>query len=275
MSRAPLPENDCHHNLRKQVIEDNNIQDEELCISVAWDWMFRGLTPRGINREVSTILEATILNRKHGKVSLAIPELSLLQMARIFPPPKEELPDRLNRMIKFDNKFQDDKPKPYEHNPIHVCRGILPGLRHVANEHFSAMDLATDARSKSLEKGERVTVAKRPNTHENPGIFPVDPYGNSDFICKLCSKELSNVYFHCDGCERLLSKDFNICQKCHTEKNFLIKVQMHPLNSKSHSTINHTGTYDESDERTSFPCLVELTRACCCSFIRTLPFQSR
>jgi hypothetical protein len=40
--------------LRKQVIEDNNIQDEELCISVAWGWMFHGLTPSeiGINQEV-------------------------------------------------------------------------------------------------------------------------------------------------------------------------------------------------------------------------------
>ena len=38
-------------------------------------------------------------------------------------------------------------------------------------------------------------------------------YGDCGFVCKLCKEELSNVYMHCDGCEKLLNKDFNICQE--------------------------------------------------------------
>lgn len=52
---------------------------------------------------------------------------------------------------------------------------------------------------------------------------------------------VSNVYMHCDGCERLLNKDFNICSTCHMEGKYQIKVQMHPFNDKSHSILNHTG----------------------------------
>jgi hypothetical protein len=247
MSTAKLPEQDCHFELREQVKAEKNFKGEELCISVAWDWMFRGVTAEGIHREVCSVLEATILNRKHGKLSLAIPELSLLQMSRVFPPNDNvKIPAEVDTLMDFEDDDDDDdkseeKPKPYRTSRIDVCRGILPGLRHVVGQHLSVLESATDATSKSLEKGVRVTIAERPNTHENPQLFPVDPYGNNDFMCKLCSKELSNTYFHCDGCERLLSKDFNICQECHAEKKFLMQVQMHPLNKKRHSTINHTG----------------------------------
>lgn len=46
---------------------------------------------------------------------------------------------------------------------------------------------------------------------------------------------------HCDGCEVLLSKDFNICVDCHAEGRYQQVIQMHPLNPKRHSLINHTG----------------------------------
>ena len=182
----------------------------------------------------------------HSKQSLAIPERSLLQMAQVFPPNDGvKIPAEVDKLIDYeddDNDKSDEKPKPYRTSRIDVCRGILPALQHVVGQHLSVLESATDAKSQSRERGARITIAKRPNTHESPQHFPMDPYGNNNFICKLCSKELSNTYFHCDGCERLLSKDFNICQECHAEKKFLMKVQMHPLNAKRHSTINHTGT---------------------------------
>merc|ERR1711862_31189 len=107
--------------------------------------------------------------------------------------------------------------------------------------------------NRTEKRGERVTLAKRPNSHENPQKFPVDPYGNSDFMCKLCSQELSNIYFHCDGCEQLLSKDFNICIQCYSEKTYMINYQMHPMNPKRHSTINHTGGF-HYDRQSRCPC---------------------
>mmetsp|Transcript_1622 Transcript_1622/g.2385 ORF Transcript_1622/g.2385 Transcript_1622/m.2385 type:complete len:1247 (+) Transcript_1622:125-3865(+) len=244
MSTARLPDDDCHKELREQLIKERNIKGEQLCISIAWDWMFLGVTARGINREVLTVLEAAILNRKNGKISLAIPEMSLLQMAKYLPPPKEdELPTGMNDMVGFMNTdFKQETDRKIS-NTTEVCMGILPGLYHVVTEHINAMELAAREECRSYERGERVTVAQRPNTHENPSVCPVDPYGNNDFLCKMCNKELSNVYFHCDGCEKLLSKDFNICRQCHAEKNFMITVQMHPTNPKRHATLNHIGNF--------------------------------
>ena len=243
MSNGKLPENDCHYEMREQIKREENLQREEICISLAWDWMFRGVTAEGINREICSVLECTILNRKHGKVSLAIPELSLLQMARVFPSCGARVPADVDtmlgcRMMKKSSVCRAIKCPLTEARD--VLRGMLPGLEYVVGHHLTVMGSAEN-RSRLTGRGERVTVAKRPNAHENPNLFPVDPYGSHDFNCKLCSKELANVYFHCDGCEVILSKDFNICQECHAEKKFMHMIQMHPLNKRRHSTINHTG----------------------------------
>jgi len=72
-------------------------------------------------------------------------------------------------------------------------------------------------------------------------LFSLDPYGNSDFFCKLCGKELSNVYMHCDGCEVLLNRDFNICVDCHEEGLYKRTIQMNPSSKKKRSLVNHTG----------------------------------
>jgi len=217
--------------------------------------MFRGVTAEGINREICSVLECTILNRKHGKVSLAIPELSLLQMARVFPSCGARVPADVDtmlgcRMMKKSSVCRAIKCPLTEARD--VLRGMLPGLEYVVGHHLTVMGSAEN-RSRLKGRGERVTVAKRPNAHENPNLFPVDPYGSSDFNCKLCSKELANVYFHCDGCEVILSKDFNICRECHAEKKFMHTIQMHPLNKKRHSTINHTGNMN-FDRQSRCPC---------------------
>jgi hypothetical protein len=248
MATSKLPESDCHCETRAKVIEQNQLTGETICMSVAWDWMFRGTTTAGINREVCSVIEATILNRKYGKVSLAIPETSLLQMAKVYVPvdrtkmPRKDFGSFLRKSADVNEGESENRLDTEARSKIDTCRGFLPGLRYVVRQHVDAMESASN-KSLLTGRGERVTISKRPNTQENPMEFPVDPYGNSDFFCKLCSKELSNVYYHCDGCETLLSKDFNICRDCHGEKNFLVKIQMHPLNDKRHSTINHTGKH--------------------------------
>jgi hypothetical protein len=272
MSTSALRDDDCHKELREKVIEEHCLSGEELCISIAWDWMYRGISTTGINREVCTILEASILNRKMRRVSLGIPEFSLFQMAKMFPPAQTSISTKLNGIIRFGKPMQQASKPSDSSKAITVCRGILPSLKHVLKQQVSAMKLAAQGASQSRERGKRVTIAKRPNTHENTDVFPLDPYGIDGFSCKLCSKELSNIYYHCDGCEKVLSKDFNICQQCHKEKLFMITVQMHPNNPKRHSTLNHTGT-------SSFPCCrfnhrrihtKSWHRYCCCSFPRKL-----
>ena len=84
-------------------------------------------------------------------------------------------------------------------------------------------------------------LATRPDSYENPENSTVDPYGNSDFFCKLCHKELSNVYYQCYGCYVILSKDFRICQDCHDEKKYYVHIQMHNSNNFKDSRVNHNG----------------------------------
>ena len=237
MSTSKLPELDCHAEQRRKLVESKGIEGEEkLCVSVAWDWMYRGVTAEGINREVCTVLEGSTLNRRNGVTSLAIPELSLLQMAKSIP--------ARSLTTKYGASFLDALEKKkrnkscYESTKEEICRGIYPSLCIVVGQHIHALNVKG---SQSTEKGARLTIAKIPDTQENPQLCPLDPYGDSDFECKLCRKELSNVYFHCDGCEKLLSKDFNICRGCYLQGKFHMKVQMHPSNPKRHATLNHMG----------------------------------
>lgn len=214
--------------------------------------MFKGVTSEGINREVSSILECARLNQKQHVQSLAVPETSLLFLAR----------DQLGLLkIKHDG---------HQSAPMSILRGILPSLQYVVHRH-----LMTDEASRSWEsecKHMKVSIDPKPNTAQNPGesslsitisivlaanllicysyrfadLFSLDPYGSGDFICKFCSDELSNLYMHCDGCERLLNKDFNICASCHSDEKYKQMILMHPFNSKRKSTLNHTGNMNFS-----------------------------
>lgn len=238
MSIATLPENDCHKKLREKTIKEHKLSTETLCMSIAWDWMYRGVSVGGINREISSVLEAVVLNRKNGRVSLAIPEFSLFQMAKMLNP-GQATASRLGSFLLFDN--EDSSVVATTPDAKTVSRGILPSLRHVVKQQLKTLGNASSSASQSGERGKRVTIAKRPNIQEDPMKFPLDPYGLDGFACKLCSRELSNVYYHCDGCEKLLSKDFNICLECHRDKKFACTVQMHPTNPKRHAGLNHTG----------------------------------
>lgn len=238
MSNKPLPENDCHCTLRQQIINNETSGKEELCVSIAWDWMFRGSTARGIYREVVATLEAAILTRKRGRLSLAIPELALLRMAQTNAKPSTSFKS-MKGLLGSD--IVVEVPHQVETERMNTCKGILAGLQYVVNEHLSAIDGALRDVKKCSDSHGRVSLAHRPNSHENPELSTVDPHGNSDFSCKLCRKELSNVYYHCDGCEKLLHKDFNLCVSCHTSKYYARLVLVHPHNKKRHATINHTG----------------------------------
>mmetsp|Transcript_6307 Transcript_6307/g.12103 ORF Transcript_6307/g.12103 Transcript_6307/m.12103 type:complete len:145 (+) Transcript_6307:485-919(+) len=46
---------------------------------------------------------------------------------------------------------------------------------------------------------------------------------------------------HCDGCEELLNKDYNICVSCFSEGNHKCFSYMHPFNKRRNTSINHVG----------------------------------
>ena len=222
VTNEPLPPNDCHAKLRSELLIPGTNETvigpgkpEILCISVAWDWMYRGVTSEGINREIVSTLECAALNRKYGAMSLAIPELSLIQMARTLAPKPDEktaAPGAYREsLVGFDYYAENYHLASPGYSPSAsvICKGIFPALQYVVKQHIYAVNVAENLKSKSFERGKRVSVSERPNAWENPVTHPLDPYGNSDFFCKLCNKELSNVYLHCIGCEVILSKDFN------------------------------------------------------------------
>ena len=81
--------------------------------------------------------------------------------------------------------------------------------------------------------------------------YKIYRYGNGDFVCRLCGEELSNCYMHCDGCEELLNKDYNVCVSCHSEEKYKCFSYMHPFNKRRNTSINHVGNmkYDRKGSK--------------------------
>ena len=278
LSFSLLPDHDCHSKLRNEIIHERHHKklplNDSLCVSVAWDWTYRGFTSEGINREVSSMMECAALNRERGAQSLAIPETSLLFTAKFFFARANEAfkVTNVDFMLPW-NGYQNASSlrflPPLSLEPVSVLRGILPSLSHLVARHKAAVENAKQSAAGG-ENHLRFSPPLYPDCWENPRQFSIDPYGN-DFFCRLCQEELANVYMHCYGCEEILNKDFNICigyvndyvavffsnskltpkcllltfflRSCHAESRFKKKIQMHPLNNKNHSTINHTGHY--------------------------------
>jgi hypothetical protein len=178
LSNHKLPEDDCHATLREMLVQEENLEKEQLCISVAWDWMYRGVTAAGINREVCTTLECAGLNRKNKKMPLAIPELSLLHMSRsiLSDDPLYDNDGDDRKIFGFELTDQHNKARPYEPSSEVICCGILPGLRHIVKHHVNVMQ-RTKANNAPKSAFDRVSVMERPNADENPMLFSVDPYG--------------------------------------------------------------------------------------------------
>lgn len=191
LETRPLPPNDCHSKLRAEIVGSSTT--EILCVSVAWDWMYRGVTSQGMNREIVASLECAALNRRYGVQSLAIPELSLLQMARtLVPEEREAKSGEVESFLSFRNESTATEAKQRFHPAAEVvCRGIFPALQYIVKQQLDSIRSAESQESRSNERCKRVSIAKRPNSWENPLSTTVDPYGESDFFCKLCK-----FFFH-------------------------------------------------------------------------------
>jgi len=82
MSCSQLEANDCHSVIRPKVMKNCKITKDVVCMSVAWDWMYRGKTYEGIKEEVVQTLDSVRLARDHNIQSLAIPQLSIIETAK-------------------------------------------------------------------------------------------------------------------------------------------------------------------------------------------------
>ena len=273
LTRSLLPTHDCHYTLRNELIQGTRLAKtplhDSLCISVAWDWTYRGITTEKINEEVLYMISCADLNRESNLQSLAIPETSLLHTAIFYLACAKEAQNHDT----IDNLLLKSSCSGYAltvtHDPIQILRGILPSLNKVVNRHKQAAQKIAHHLRPVGKKGSKQSLHRQPDSWVAPEHCTVDPYGN-DYFCKFCQFDLSNVYLHCDGCENLLQKDFNICTRyvfdmffivvtfalhhnskaqrtsfaccrCFFSRKYIVNFQMHPYCELQRSTINHTG----------------------------------
>ncbi|KAL7537548.1 hypothetical protein ACHAXR_007900, partial [Thalassiosira sp. AJA248-18] len=168
-----LTETDCHSDLRNEVLEQKELPAEDICFSVAWDWMFKGVTADGINREVSGILECARLNRGHDLQSLAIPETSLLFLAKqnIAKHQVEPQVDTSDSLFGMDIPQRPTWGDGSEPGAVTVLRGILPSLQYVVNRHNFAVkfsQLWETQTNAEVAPSWRVSIDSKPNTWQDP-----------------------------------------------------------------------------------------------------------
>ncbi len=237
MAVSPLPDNDCHSQLRSDIIAKAQLTSDEICISVAWDWMYRGMSIKGMHNELQCCLKNAALARENGLQSLAIPETATFALA------KSLLSTYHGNSNHIATACVTKVPK-FCPSILDKLQGIENSLREIVSRHKNAYNSIN---------GDAGLVSATPNSWQNPDLFTLDPFGSCDYFCSICFQELSNLYMHCEGCEILLSKDFNICTSCYLDGRHLSNIQMHPLIPKKHATLNHTG--DNKFERKSHcPC---------------------
>jgi hypothetical protein len=176
--------------------------------------MYTGINSEGINREVVATLECTSLNKLNKKMALAIPKTAILHIAKT-----------LEANLSLSRSSTEAEAEA-DHEKI---KAILPAFRHIV-----------DLDSQVLKKQKGVIQSIIPISSEDLESTELDPYGS--YFCKLCYTELFNSFMHCDGCESLLGRDFNLCIQCHQEETFKDFHQMNPTSEDDHvSTMNHTG----------------------------------
>ena len=179
-----------------------------------------GITDEGINRENASVLECSSLCRQYDNVkplAISISEYATIRQASLIPKIGSSAPSSAPSTSLSKTSFTPDL--------VQVARGLLPSLRYIqARDYSDTKDVVPDA------------ADHVPDSHNDTEVASIDGY-----LCRICASELSNGYFHCNGCETILAKDYNICTQCFGEGSFLRFDQMHKLDGKRCSDQNHTG----------------------------------
>jgi len=181
-----------------------------------------GSSARPINRQFSSIIECASLCRQNDRTAktLAIPEACVLKLAAEISAISPDDP--------YD-AFEENSSTCFRPSRREIAQGILPTLRYIVERETSAV-----ASAKQL--------VQRPDSHI--ALSNTNPYGN-DYFCRICDQELSSTYFHCNGCEKLLHKDYDICTHCFEEGRFRRLHRMHPTVDLATSDLQHTGNLKE------------------------------
>jgi hypothetical protein len=214
MSPLKLMKSDCHSNLRQRIVADDSLVNEVVCVSIAWDWLFLGHSSKGIEEEMSVSLEAARINSTKGLHSLSVAEVCLIYLAIEYLSQYEAVINNVERTSFIFDQLKN--AAEFEHDPalkraraLTVLKGILPSFSKMVKSHHNVLQ--------QLENSEyHYSICQQPIANEYRQSVPTNPFGN-DYFCKVCHIELSNIYMHCDGCEDILCKDYNICTSCFTK----------------------------------------------------------
>ena len=245
MSKDLLPTRDCHFGLRKEKLKELEQKGslDLLCVSVAWDWMFLGDTPRTVNRELSTSLLASRCCRNLKMPCLGIPETSLLRLSQICSS-HVVLPTEESKKLK-----QPKKSDTYSRRHFQAL-GIQPSIDY----WFQCQSSYLKAQSDSKESGSK-------NRNGAPKLdsqtAEIDEFGNEGWTCACCFAELSNFYYHCTACEKSSSrsKDFNVCYDCHENGDAKESQRIHThLDYRCSLYNHHIGKYPEKCQCGSSVC---------------------
>ena len=146
------------------------------------------MTTAGINNELVSTLECARLNRQHETQSLAIPEASVLHMARQFvsqyeqefdtrksPPISVKRGPFLPFLPSNSDGTESARGKQIGPSPVEVLKGIAPSLEFIVNRHSRAFEAAKQQHALQSGGRDTVSLAARPNTWENPLEFSLDP----------------------------------------------------------------------------------------------------
>jgi len=186
LSNKRLSASDCHFKLRKQIIESAGqpITDGDVCVSVAWDWVYKGCTVEGSLNEILLSMEGDALRRKKELGgSLAQPRHHLLSAAS----------------------------GPLAKQQVTLLKGILPALECVIREDCAAV----------LELLDKEEVRIMTSVLDGKGVHPphnMSPFGNDNF-CDFCNGELANGLLMCLDCLKRHNKDTKICHRCFLDSN--------------------------------------------------------
>jgi hypothetical protein len=221
-----LDEDDCHRQLR--IDHGANIKDDNLCVSIAFDWLFLGHTKEGMQREIMWSLVSAIRNRremgarlskekKHVQIqsinSLGQTELGLLFSAAALT--SGERPERLQALGPILDAVIIRQLEIIKYaETMAAAQGEVIKVRARARAKAKAAKAAKEAataptKAKGGKKGGQkeesidlhglVTLETLvPDARESDLLSTViDPY-TTDFECRYCASDLPNCYFHCN-----------------------------------------------------------------------------
>jgi hypothetical protein len=155
------------------VIDECAITKDIVCTSVAWDWMYLGKTREGIQEEVAQTLDSVKLAIGNGSKSLAIPQLSIIETAKVHLA-------KYQVAVRRDGKFREvtandvmcilglsnftliDVQK--KQLSLNILKGIYPGLVQILDEQIGAI---------------RTKIGKQVTLQENPDSYHAISTGDS------------------------------------------------------------------------------------------------